>query len=75
MSGGSAPSASTASEGEPEILLAEVPDQQEAIPGQEEDTEEDYEEVRAGRLEARRPEEGLSGIGAAHPVYLLETDV
>ncbi|XP_055482315.1 protein scribble homolog isoform X2 [Psammomys obesus] len=44
LSGGSAPSASTASEGEPEILLAEVPDQQEAIPGQEEDTEEDYEE-------------------------------
>uniref|UniRef100_A0A8C2MJ60 Protein scribble homolog n=1 Tax=Cricetulus griseus TaxID=10029 RepID=A0A8C2MJ60_CRIGR len=46
LSGGSAPSASTASEGEPEILLAEEQglSQQEAIPGQEDETEEDYEE-------------------------------
>lgn len=46
LSGGSGPSASTVSEGQPEILLAEEQGlgQQEAIPGQEEDTEEDYDE-------------------------------
>ncbi|XP_042121068.1 protein scribble homolog isoform X5 [Peromyscus maniculatus bairdii] len=46
LSGGSGPSASTVSEGQPEILLAEEQglSQQEAIPGQEEDTEEDYDE-------------------------------
>ncbi|XP_029403907.1 protein scribble homolog isoform X4 [Mus pahari] len=46
LSGGSVPSASTASEGEPEILPAEVqgPGQPEAMPVQEEYTEEDYNE-------------------------------
>ncbi|XP_051045152.1 protein scribble homolog [Phodopus roborovskii] len=46
LSGGSAPAASTASEGEPETLLAKGHglSQQEVLPGQEEDTEEDYEE-------------------------------
>lgn len=73
MSGGSVPSASTASEGEPEVLQDEVkgPGQQEAIPAQEDDPEEDY-EVRAGRQEACRPEEGLSGVEAAHPICLPE---
>uniref|UniRef100_A0A8C6RQ71 Scribbled planar cell polarity n=1 Tax=Nannospalax galili TaxID=1026970 RepID=A0A8C6RQ71_NANGA len=46
LSGGSVPSASTASEVEPEILLAEAQGlgQQEVTAGQEEDTEEDYDE-------------------------------
>uniref|UniRef100_A0A8C5KWZ8 Protein scribble homolog n=1 Tax=Jaculus jaculus TaxID=51337 RepID=A0A8C5KWZ8_JACJA len=46
LSGGSGPSASTASEGEPEVHLAEAQGlgQQEATPGHEEETEEDYDE-------------------------------
>lgn len=72
LSGGSAPSASTASEGEPEILLAEEQglSQQEAIPGQEDETEEDYEEVRADMKEAFRPEEGLSRKGRLPSSYM-----
>lgn len=58
MSGGSVPSASTASEGEPEILPAEVQGlgQLEATPTQEEYTEEDYDEVRAARKKANGAE-------------------
>ena len=69
MSGGSVPSASTASEGEPEILPAEVQGlgQHEAMPAQEEYTEDDYNEVRADRKKARRAE-GRLGVNAAHPI-------
>lgn len=72
LSGGSVPSASTASEGEPEIP-AEVRGlgQHEAMPGQEEYTEEDYNEVRADRKRACGAE-GLSGVSSAHPICLPE---
>lgn len=51
LSGASAPSACTVSEGEPEILLTEEQGlgQQNTMLGQEEDIEEDYDEVRADR--------------------------
>lgn len=73
LSGGSVPSASTASEGEPEILPTEVQGlgQHEAMPGPEEYTEEDYNEVRADRKRACGAE-GLSRVGSARPICLPE---
>lgn len=75
-SGGSVPSASTASEGEPEILTAEVQElgQHESMPAQDEYTEEDYNEVRANRKKAHGAE-GRSGVRAAHPMCLPEPAV